>query len=164
MKSTTRDDARIAPWSEDQARAVIAKHLAREDSLLVILHALQDAFGCVPEAAISLIANALNLSRAEIHGVVTFYRDFRRAPNGRHVLKLCRAEACQSMGGDELAECASRMLGLSFGETAEDGSISLEAVYCLGLCGCAPAALFDGRPVGRLDETTLSALVSRAKA
>jgi formate dehydrogenase subunit gamma len=144
---------------ESLVSALIAEHPPRQDSLLVILRALQDGFGHVPDCAVPMIAEALNLSRAEVYGVVTFYHDFRRTPPAKHTLKLCRAEACQSMGGEKLAEHASRALGIAFGETSDDGQISLESVYCLGLCGCAPAALLDGNPVGRLDTPSLDALL-----
>lgn len=126
-----------------------------EAPLLEILHAVQGAFGYVPQQAQRQIAQALNLSRAEVHGVVSFYHDFRAAPAGRHVLRMCRAEACQSMGGEALARIASDRLGLGFGETAQDGSVSLESVYCLGQCACAPAASIDGVIVGRLDRNRL---------
>jgi formate dehydrogenase subunit gamma len=129
---------------------------------LPILHALQEKFGCVPEAAIPLVAHALNLSRAEVHGVVTFYHDFRRAPAGRHVLKLCRAEACQSMGADSLAARAQSRLGIGWGETTEDGRLTLDAVFCLGLCANAPSAMLDGKLVGRLDPTRLDSMIAGA--
>jgi formate dehydrogenase subunit gamma len=153
-----------APWNESLARATIAEHAVQQGSLLVVLQALQDAFGHVPEMAIPLIAEALNLSRAEVHGVVTFYHDFRRVAPARHTLKLCRAEACQSMGSEKLAVHLSRALALSFGETTGDGMLSLESVYCLGLCACAPAALYDGQPVGRLTTSTIDALVTEARS
>jgi formate dehydrogenase subunit gamma len=131
--------------------------------LLPILQALQDEFGYVEEAAEPLIAAALNRSRAEIHGVVTFYHDFRHAPAGRHVLKLCRAEACQAAGGDALAARAEARLGIAMGATAPDGSVTLEPVYCLGLCATAPSAMIDGRVVGRLDEQRLDAVLAQAQ-
>jgi formate dehydrogenase subunit gamma len=122
-----------------------------EGPLLPILHELQEEFGHVPPETLPVIAEALNLSRAEVHGVVSFYHDFRREPAGRHVLKLCRAEACQSMGADAIAALMQRALGIGFYETSADGAVTLEPVYCLGLCACAPAALLDGEPHGRLD-------------
>ena len=109
------------------------------------------------------ILEALNITRAEVHGVVTFYHDFRRAPAGRHVLKLCRAEACQAAGGDPLAAYAEARLGVPMGTTAPDGSVTLEPVYCLGLCATAPSAMLDGRVVGRLDEGRLNALLAEAQ-
>ncbi len=131
--------------------------------MLPILHALQEAFGCVPEAAVPMVAEALNLSRAEVHGVVTFYHDFPREPGGRHILKLCRAEACQAAGGDALAARAVARLGIPMGTTAPDGSVTLEPVYCLGLCATAPSAMIDGRIVGRLDQRRLDGLLAEAQ-
>jgi len=137
------------PWSAARAREIIASHLHQEGAALPMLHALQDTFGCVPRQALPLVAEALNISRAEAHGIVTFYHDFRDAPPGRHVLRLCRAEACQSMGADALAEAAQKKLGARFGETTSDGNLTIEPVYCLGLCACAPSAMLDGEPLGR---------------
>jgi len=150
------------PWHIGSAGEIIAEHRDREGAMLPMLHALQARFGCVPEAAVPMVAEALNLSRAEVHGVVTFYHDFRQEPPGRHVLKLCRAEACQASGGDALAARAEARLGVSMGTTAPDGSCTLEAVYCLGLCATAPSAMFDGRVVGRLDEQRLDAMLAEA--
>jgi formate dehydrogenase subunit gamma len=141
----------------------MSEHRGFEGPLLPILHAVQHAFGCVPEDAVPIIAKALNLSRAEVHGVVTFYHDFKPEPYGRHVLKLCRAEACQAAGGDALAARAEAALGVSIGDTTPDRRVTLEPVYCLGLCATAPSAMLDGRVVGRLDETRLDALVAEAQ-
>ena len=116
---------------------------ALEGAALPILHALQETFGCVPDAAVPLVAEALNLSRAEIHGTVTFYHDFRNEPPGRRVLKLCRAESCQAAGGDALAARAEAKLGVKMGETTPDARVTLEPVYCLGLCHSSPAAMLD---------------------
>jgi len=151
-------------WSETRAAEIIAEHQAVEGAALPILHALQETFGCVPEAAVPMVAHALNLSRAEMHGVVTFYHDFRREPAGKHVLKLCRAEACQSCGCDDLVEHAERKLGVKIGDTSADGRVTLEAVYCLGLCATAPSAILDGRVVGRLDKARLDTLIKEAQA
>ena len=145
------------------ALRLIREHLDREGPLLPILHALQEEFGCIDAAAEPLIAEVLNITRAEVHGVVTFYHDFRREPAGRHVLRLCRAEACQSAGGDPLAARAEARLGVRFGSTAADGSVTLEPVYCLGLCAVAPSAMLDGRLVGRLDAASLDALLTQAR-
>lgn len=150
-------------WSEARGREIIGAHAAAEGAALPILHALQEAFGCVPPGAVPLVADALNLTRAEIHGIVTFYHDFRTAPPGTHVLKLCRAEACQAMGGDALAGEARRQLELDWGETSADGSVTLEPVFCLGLCACAPAAMLDGKVVGALDPARLDTLIRRAR-
>jgi len=161
LKTMMAADATPA-WNEAEAAAIIASHRHREGPLLPILHAIQAAFGCVPPEAEPLIANALNLSRAEIHGVVTFYHDFRRKPAGRHVLKLCRAEACQSMGGEANAARLLATIGLDWGGTTPDGRLTIEPVYCLGLCATAPAALFDDMPVGRADAARLEILVQEA--
>ena len=151
------------PWNADRGAEIIAKHASHEGPTLVILHALQEAFGYVPEAAIPMIALALNLSRAEVHGVFTFYHDFRHEPAGRHVLKLCRAEACQAAGGDALAARAEARLGISIGNTTADNRVTLEPIYCLGLCATAPSGMLDGRVVGRLDEARIDALVAEAQ-
>jgi formate dehydrogenase subunit gamma len=139
-------------------RTAVAALRSEPGPLLEILHAVQDELGCIPAAAVPLIADALNLSRAEVHGVVTFYHHFRETPRGANVLQLCRAEACQSMNGVALADHARQKLGIDFGATRADGRVTLEAVYCLGLCACAPAAMFNGRPIGRLDERQIDEL------
>jgi len=146
------------------AREIIARYRHLEGAALPILHALQETFGCVPEAAVSLVAEALNLSRAEIHGTATFYHDFRKEPPGRRVLKLCRAESCQAAGGDAPAARAEEMLGVEIGETTLDNRVTLEAVYCLGLCHSSPAAMLDKHVYGMLDEQKLDALVKEAQA
>lgn len=151
-----------AQWNEDAARAIIAVHIDREGAMLPILHALQEEFGCIPHEAEALIAAELNLTRADVHGVVSFYHDFRHAPAGRHVLKLCRAEACQSMGSEANATRLLAALGLDWGGTTPDGRLTVEAVYCLGLCATAPSALFDGVPQGRLDAAALESLAAEA--
>jgi formate dehydrogenase subunit gamma len=158
-----RHNQNYAPWNRDVALSLIREFEHCEGPLLPILHALQAEFGYVDEAAEPMIAEALNITRAEVHGVITFYHDFRRQPAGRHVLKLCRAEACQAAGGDPLARQAEARLGLVMGNTAADGSVTLEPVYCLGLCATAPSAMLDGRVVGRLDEKRLDALILEAQ-
>ena len=130
--------------------------------MLPILHALQAEFGYIDRQAEPMIAEALNISRAEVHGVVTFYHDFREQPAGGHVLKLCRAEACQAAGGDALAARAEQRLGVAFGNTSADGRVTLESVYCLCLCSVSPSAMLDGRIVGRLDDKKLDALLAEA--
>src|SRR5947209_18417000 len=150
-------------WDETRGAEIIAEHAKQEGATLVVLHALQQAFGYVPEAAIPVVAQALSLSRAEVHGVFTFYHDFRREPAGRHVLKLCRAEACQAAGGDALAARAEAKLGIALGRTTADARVTLEPIYCLGLCATAPSAMLDGRVVGRLDEARIDALGAEAQ-
>ena len=152
----------VPSWNVDQASAIIESFTAVEGAALPMLHGLQAAFGYVPRQALPMVADTLNISRAEIHGIVSFYHDFRELPAGRHVLKLCRAEACQSLGGQRLAETVLRRLAIDWGGTTADGSLTIDAVYCLGLCACAPAALFDGEPIGRLDPLALGELVNHA--
>jgi formate dehydrogenase subunit gamma len=151
------------PWDIARGAEIIAEHAHLEGATLVMLHALQEAFGYVPEPAIPMIADVLNLSRAEIHGVFTFYHDFRHEPAGKRVLKLCRAEACQAAGGDALAARAEARLGIALGNTTADHRVTLEPIYCLGLCATAPSAMLDGRVVGRLDEARIDALVAEAQ-
>lgn len=154
----------IYQWDEARAAQIIAAHKAIEGATLPVLHALQAAFGFICDRAIEMTADALNLSRAEVHGVVTFYHDFRRARTGTHVLKLCRAEACQAQGGDALAERVQRRLSIGWGETTADQRITLEPVFCLGLCACAPAAMIDGRVVGRLNDASLDRLLASTES
>jgi formate dehydrogenase subunit gamma len=151
------------PWDVARGAEIIAEHSHLEGATLVILHALQEAFGYVPEPAVPMVAAALSLTRAEVHGVFTFYHDFRKEPAGRHVLKLCRAEACQAAGGDAIAARAEAKLGIKIGNTTADDRVTLEPIYCLGLCSTAPSAMLDGRIVGRLDETRIDALIAEAQ-
>ncbi|MBX5158418.1 MULTISPECIES: formate dehydrogenase subunit gamma [unclassified Rhizobium] len=146
-----------------RTRSIIADLRFLEGPLLPILHQVQEEFGYVPPEALPVIAEELNLSRAEVHGVMTFYHDYRDHPTGRHVLKLCRAEACQSMGGDALAERLKTLLGIDFHQTTLDGAVTLEPVYCLGLCACAPAAMLDGEVYGRIDDQLAAELVAEAR-
>ncbi|MBD1549441.1 formate dehydrogenase subunit gamma [Roseibium aggregatum] len=141
---------------------IVGMHSDLEGPLLPILHAVEQEFGCVPEIAIREIADRLNLSRAEVHGVRTFYHDFRGEPAGRHTLKVCRAEACQSVGAADLADGIRAALGIDWHETTPDGKVTLEPVYCLGLCSCAPAVLLDDAPYGRLDLDAVRDLVAEA--
>ena len=152
------------PWNEARGAEIIAEHARLEGATLVILHALQESCGYVPVPAIPMIASALSLSRAEVHGVFTFYHDFRHQPAGRRVLKLCRAEACQAAGGDALAARAEARLGVALGNTTADARVTLEPIYCLGLCATAPSAMLDGKIVGRLNEAKLDKLLKGAGA
>ena len=149
-----------SPWNADTARAIIVERQSAPGALLPILHALQDEFGYIDREAEPLIAEVLNLTRAEVHGVVTFYHDFRDKPVGRHVLKLCRAESCQARGSDALATRAIERLGISFGDTTADSRVTLDAVYCLGLCSVSPSAMLDGKIHARLDHAKLDALLA----
>lgn len=142
---------------------IIAAHIGMEGPLLPILHAVQSEFGHVPQEALPQIAAALSLSGAEVHGVMSFYHDFRAEPAGRHVLKLCRAESCQSVGADRVVAHARAQLGVDWHETTADGRVTLEPVFCLGLCACGPAAMVDGRVVGRVDEARLDQLIAEVR-
>jgi formate dehydrogenase subunit gamma len=149
-----------------EVRGSVARALSALGSqpapLLEILHVVQNELGYVPPDAVPLIADALNLSRAEVHGVVSFYHHFRSSPPGRCVVQVCRAEACKAMHGDALAQAARQRLGIDFGETRADGSASLEAIYCLGNCACAPSVVIDGRLHGRCKPQDLGRLIDAA--
>jgi formate dehydrogenase subunit gamma len=151
--------ADFEPWNRDRADAIIAANMNVAGAALPILHALQGVFGCVPLDAEPLVAAALNLTRAEVHGIVTFYHEFRRTPPGRHVLHVCRAEACQSVGGDQTSAHLRGALGVGWHETTADGAVTLEPVFCLGLCATGPAVLVDGRPVGRLSPARIDQML-----
>lgn len=141
--------------------AVLAMHRERPGALLPILHGIQDALGWVPPAALPLVAHALDLSRAEVHGVVSFYHHFRRTPPGRHVVRLCHAEACQALGARALEAHARRTLGIGWHETTADGAITLEPVYCLGNCGCGPSLLVgEDQLHARMTPAAFDALVA----
>jgi formate dehydrogenase subunit gamma len=132
----------------------------RPGPLLEVLHAIQAALGYVPAAAVPVVAEELNLSRAEVHGVVTFYHYFRHTRPGAHTVSLCQAEACQSMGAEALAAHARRRLGIDFHETSANGRFSLEPIYCLGNCACSPAIMIDGRLYGRVTPQRFDELVA----
>jgi formate dehydrogenase subunit gamma len=144
-------------WSRQRGEAMIGRYAGEPSATISILHDLQAAFGFIPSDAVPMIANALNLTRAEVHGVVTFYHEFRRHKPGLHILRLCRAEACQSVGAEALADHARSWLNVDWHGTTADGVVTLEPVFCLGLCAIGPAALLDGQPLGRLDPTRLEA-------
>lgn len=150
-------------WDADVAREMIEDLSHLEGASLPILHALQEEFGYVDTAAVPLIAAALNVSRAEVHGAVTFYDDFRKAPPAGRVIKLCRAEACQSLGCEALVDHVRDRHGIAM-DADEAGPVEVRSVYCLGNCALGPAALVDGELVGRLDEETLSALCEGTSA
>ncbi len=142
---------------------IAVAHDGQEGPLLPVLHAVQSAFGYVPEEALLVIAEHFNLSRAEVHGVMSFYHDFRTEPAGRKVLKICRAEACQAMGADALAKTIQERLGVNWNQTTPDGRVTLEPVYCLGLCACAPAAILDDQVRGHIGDQ-LDNLLEEARA
>lgn len=145
-----------------QVAGICARHAALEGPMLPILHDIQAEFGHIPQEAIPVVAKALNQTAAEVHGVMSFYHDFRDAPAGRHILKICRAEACQSMGANALADRAKARLGVDWHGTTRGGEITLEPVYCLGLCACAPAAMVDGKVIGRVDDARLDTVLAEA--
>jgi formate dehydrogenase subunit gamma len=138
-------------WSVEAGERLIAEHVRARGPLLPLLHALQEQFGYVDAAAIPLVAKALNLSRADVHGVVSYYPDFRSSPPGARTIAVCRGEACQSVGGHALADHAQQRLGVRFGETTADGSTTLDQVFCLGLGALSPAMIIDGLVLGRVD-------------
>jgi formate dehydrogenase subunit gamma len=156
--------SRFEPWTPERATEIIAQHQHEKGATLPILHALQEVFGCVPLDAEPLIASALNISRAEVHGCVTFYHDFRREPPGRRTLKLCLAESCQAAGGRAIEKRCKEKLGVEMGETTLDRRVTLEPVYCLGLCHSSPAAMLDHDVYGMLDEEGIDALVKEAQS
>ena len=157
----------VPPLPADQAAAVEAALDAGDRDptrLLVILHDLQHRLGYVPPATVRPIAKALGLSRAEVHGVISFYHDFRTEPGGRHHVKVCQAESCQAAGGRELWPSLEAALGCAAGETSADGSVTVDVVYCLGLCAASPALLIDDAPVGRLTEAKVAQVAARARS
>jgi formate dehydrogenase subunit gamma len=147
-------------WSEQRAKDIIAGHAESKGASLPILHEMQATFGCVPLAAEPLIAAGLNITRAEVHGIVTFYHDFRREVPGRHLLRMCRAEACQAVGAEAVAAHTRTALEVDWHGTSKNLSVTLEPVFCLGLCATGPAALLDGKPLGRLSTARIDAMLS----
>lgn len=152
-KAPSKDDAKAA--------AICAAHGNKPDELIEILHDVQHDLGFVPEAVLPTIANALNLSRAEVYGVVTFYHEFRRQAPGRHVIKICRAESCQAMGVDELCDHAVQTLGTEIGGTSKNGKYSVEAVYCLGNCALSPTIMIGEDLYGKVDAKRFDAIVAK---
>jgi len=149
------------PWDKAAVVAIVNALKHQPGALTVILRHIQDDLGWVPPASIPLIADALNLSRAEVHGVVSFYHDFRHEPPGRNIVRLCRAESCQAMGAVALADHVRKRLGIDFHGSSADGAFSLEAVYCLGNCACSPAALINGELLGRVTPARFDDAISR---
>ncbi len=145
----------------EQLNSIIAQFREQPGPLLLVLHAIQDAFGYIPKEAVPVVAEGLNLSRAEVHGVVTFYHYFRQSPPGRHIVQLCRAEACQSMHCETLEAHAKQRLGVDFHETTADGQFTLEPVYCLGNCACSPAVMIDGDLYGRVSNQRFDELLAQ---
>jgi len=149
---TTKYDASIAA-------EIINKYEARPEMLVQILHGFVERYGFVGDEAIRQIANELNLSRAEVHGVVSFYHDFRTEPPGEHIVKICQAEACQAMGSRALTSHAEEKLGVALNNTRSDGGVTLEPVYCLGNCACSPAVMIGEKVYGRVDNEKLDGLL-----
>jgi formate dehydrogenase subunit gamma len=147
----------------ERVRAVVDVHRGDRGALLPVLHGVQAEFGYISQDMVPVIADELNLSKAEVHGVISFYSDFRAEPAGRTVVKLCRAEACQSVGAERLAAHAQQVYGIKLGQTTPDGSVTIEQVFCLGNCALGPAAQINGRLVGKLDENRLDALILSAE-
>ena len=143
-----------------KALSVCAEHGNRPENLLEILHDIQDTLGHVPQDALPIIANALNLSRAEVYGVMSFYHDFKTAPGGKHTVKICRAEACQSMNTEKLCAHAAKKLGTAMGGVSADGLVSLEEVFCLGNCALSPAVLVDDKLYGKVDAKRFDAIIA----
>jgi formate dehydrogenase subunit gamma len=152
------------PDASTAVREALARHAGEPGALLPILHDVQDELGHIPRHVVPEIANALNLSRAEVHGVVTYYHHFREQPAARHVIQVCRAEACQSMGGEALLAHARQHLGCSAHGTSQDGAFTLEPTYCLGLCASSPAMLFDDAPHARVTPRVFDSLVALARS
>lgn len=151
-------------WEPGRVEEIIARHRSRPGPLLPILHDVQQEFGYVPGPAIAMVAHALNLSRAEVWGTFTFYHDFRDAPAGNYVLRVCQAESCQAAGGDRLLQQVEQRLGIKCGDTTDDGRVTLESVYCLGLCHSSPAAMLGQRVFALLDEQRLDAVLAEVEA
>ncbi|WP_218508636.1 formate dehydrogenase subunit gamma [Variovorax sp. dw_308] len=145
-------------------REVLAQRAGESGALLPILHAVQDTLGHVPASAVPEIAEALNLSRAEVHGVVTYYHHFRDKPAARHVVQICRAEACQAMGADALVAHAQQRLGCAMHGNSQDGAFTLEPVFCLGLCASSPALMLDDEPHARMTPKSFDALLADARS
>ena len=143
---------------------IVESHRDRIGALLPVLHAIQDLFGFIPPEAIPLLAGAMNLSRAEIHGVMSFYHDFRSEPPGKHIVHLCRAEACQAMGAYGLEQHARERLGIAYGETTMDGQFTLEPVYCLGNCACSPSIRINDEIHARVSPERFDELISALEA
>jgi formate dehydrogenase subunit gamma len=147
-------------WDQARVNSIVEELKVRPGPLLLILRRIQDNLGWVPAEAVPSIAKALSLSRAEVHGVLTFYHDFKSEPPARNVIKLCRAESCQARGAVALADYLRQRLGISFGETDAAGRITLEAVYCLGNCACSPAGVINGELIGRLTPERLDQAIA----
>ncbi len=153
--------APVPPDVVEAVRLAVERHLSDRGPLMGVLHDVQSRLGCVPGSAVPLVADALNLSRADVFGVVSFYRDFRTEPAGRRTVRICRAEACQSLGSEQLVDHAIERLGTPLGGTTGDGGLTLEQAFCFGNCALGPSVEVDGRLYGRVDAARLDALVDQ---
>jgi formate dehydrogenase subunit gamma len=149
----TRED-----YNKETASEIIAGFDKRPEMLVQVLHAFMDRFGWISSDAIRQLAEELNLSRADVHGVVSYYHDFRTSPAGKHVVKICEAEACQAMGSRDLSEHAKKSLGLDMHESNDN--VTLEPIYCLGNCACSPAIMVDGKTFGRVSAQRFDEIVA----
>ncbi len=150
----------ISQNEQQSISALVGHYMQLPGALLPLLHAIQSDLGYVPDSAVPIIAKGLNLSRAEVHGVISFYHDFKTTPVGRHTVQVCRAEACQSMGSRQLEAHAKQTLGIDYGETTADGAVTLEPVYCLGNCACSPSVRIDDAIYARVDTDLFDDLMS----
>jgi len=160
----SRTSGSYVPWSRQRAVEIVDRHRAERGPLMPVLHEMQDVFGYIDPEAVEVLAAELNLSKADVHGVITFYKDFRAKPAGHSVVRVCRGEACQSMGAERLARHARELLGVDFGTTTYDGAVTLEQVFCLGNCALSPALMVDGRLKGRVDEARFDEIVDQLRA
>lgn len=147
----------------ETVEAVVQEHSGQVGALMPVLHGVQQRMGYVPSAAIALIATALNLSRAEVHGVVHFYHDFRSEPAGDHIIQVCRAEACQAMGGHALEAHVKARLGIDFGQTTANGRFTLDPVYCLGNCACTPSVRINDTIYARVTPQRFDQLLAELR-
>ncbi|MBL8854676.1 MAG: formate dehydrogenase subunit gamma [Planctomycetaceae bacterium] len=162
MEKTNANE--VDPIVQTRLETLVARHAQRLGAMLPILHEIQAEYGFIPSPAISVVAHALNVSRAEVYGVITFYADFRTEPPGRSIIQVCRGEACQAKGGCELEAYAKRSLGIDFHQTTPDHAVTLEPVFCLGNCACSPSVRVGEEVYGRVDAATFDELVAEAKA
>jgi formate dehydrogenase subunit gamma len=149
-------------WDREAVQTIATSLKDKPGALMLILRRVQDTLGWVPADAVPVIAKILNLSRAEVHGVVTFYHDFRHQPPAKNVIKVCRAESCQAMGAVALADHIKERLGCDFGQTSADGAFTLDAVYCFGNCACSPAVMVNGKLLGRVTARRFDEVIAKA--
>ena len=152
-----------ATWQAEDVTSIVKAMQDKSGALLPILHAVQDKLGYIPPSSLSLMAEGLNLSRAEVHGVVSFYHYFRSTPAGNHTIQICRAESCQAMGSRSLESHAKQVLNIDYQQTTAEGDITLEPVYCLGNCACSPAIRIGKEVHGHVDKDKFDQLVSRLR-